>query len=227
MPCRRKNLRDRANEERTTLKGAETVLHARTTLVLYHRDGATVAQLEKDRPLVIGRACAVGCRDSGSRVVAPARAVHVERSGHLARRSRQHERHEEERRAHHVDADRADRRDQHRSGDGEDPHHLVDRSGAARLRRSRSVRRDAGRRDRSRAHVPALARADARQSGEREGSRQHVGEPAADAVAAGRSRRHLWTGGGVGRAAGGDAREPCARSRPSSRAASRGWRATS
>jgi DNA-binding NtrC family response regulator len=48
-------LRDRANEERTTLKGAETVLHARTTLVLYHRDGATVAQLEKDRPLIIGR----------------------------------------------------------------------------------------------------------------------------------------------------------------------------
>jgi DNA-binding NtrC family response regulator len=50
-----KNLRDRANDERTTLKGAETVLHARTTLVLYHRDGATVAQLDKDRPLIIGR----------------------------------------------------------------------------------------------------------------------------------------------------------------------------
>ncbi|MEO8843621.1 MAG: sigma 54-interacting transcriptional regulator [Kofleriaceae bacterium] len=49
-------MRDRANEERTTLKGAaETVLHARTTLVLYHRDGATVAQLDKDRPLIIGR----------------------------------------------------------------------------------------------------------------------------------------------------------------------------
>ena len=41
--------------ERTTVKGTET-LHARTTLVLYHRDGATVAQLEKDRPLIVGRA---------------------------------------------------------------------------------------------------------------------------------------------------------------------------
>ena len=42
--------------DRTTLKGAETVLHARTTLVFYHRDGAKVAQLEKGRPLVVGRA---------------------------------------------------------------------------------------------------------------------------------------------------------------------------
>jgi len=41
--------------ERTTLKGGDTVLHARTTLVLYHRDGAMVAQLEKGRPLVVGR----------------------------------------------------------------------------------------------------------------------------------------------------------------------------
>ena len=51
----RKNLRDRAEADRTTVKGTET-LHARTTLVLYHRDGATVAQLEKDRPLIVGRA---------------------------------------------------------------------------------------------------------------------------------------------------------------------------
>jgi pSer/pThr/pTyr-binding forkhead associated (FHA) protein len=42
-------------EDRTTVKGTET-LHARTTLVLYHRDGATVAQLAKDRPLIVGRA---------------------------------------------------------------------------------------------------------------------------------------------------------------------------
>jgi DNA-binding NtrC family response regulator len=58
-------LRDRAspgsNEamtrpmDRTTLKGGGTVLHARTTLVLYHRDGAMVAQLDKGRPLVVGR----------------------------------------------------------------------------------------------------------------------------------------------------------------------------
>ncbi|HET9620923.1 MAG TPA: sigma 54-interacting transcriptional regulator [Kofleriaceae bacterium] len=42
--------------ERTTLKGGDTVLHARTTLVFYHRDGAQVAQLELTRPLVVGRA---------------------------------------------------------------------------------------------------------------------------------------------------------------------------
>jgi two-component system, NtrC family, response regulator AtoC len=41
--------------ERTTLRGGETVLHARTTLVLYHRDGAMVAQLDKGRSLVVGR----------------------------------------------------------------------------------------------------------------------------------------------------------------------------
>jgi two-component system, NtrC family, response regulator AtoC len=41
--------------ERTTLRGGETVQHARTTLVFYHRDGATVAQLEKGRSLVVGR----------------------------------------------------------------------------------------------------------------------------------------------------------------------------
>src|SRR2546423_3609924 len=53
----RKILRDRANlTERTTLKGADTVLHARTTLVIYHRDGAMVAQLDKGKPLVVGRA---------------------------------------------------------------------------------------------------------------------------------------------------------------------------
>ncbi|HET7503836.1 MAG TPA: sigma 54-interacting transcriptional regulator [Kofleriaceae bacterium] len=39
----------------TTLKGGETVLHARTTFVLYHRDGAMVAQLDKGRSLVVGR----------------------------------------------------------------------------------------------------------------------------------------------------------------------------
>jgi DNA-binding NtrC family response regulator len=39
----------------TTLQGGDTVLHARTTLVLYHRDGAMVAQLDKGRPLVVGR----------------------------------------------------------------------------------------------------------------------------------------------------------------------------
>jgi two-component system response regulator AtoC len=41
--------------DRTTLKGGDTVLHARTTLVLYHRDGAMVAQLDKGRSLVVGR----------------------------------------------------------------------------------------------------------------------------------------------------------------------------
>jgi GGDEF domain-containing protein len=40
----------------TTLKGGDVVLHARTTLVLYHREGASVAQLDKHTPLVIGRA---------------------------------------------------------------------------------------------------------------------------------------------------------------------------
>ena len=38
----------------TTVKG-DTVLHARTTLVFYHRDGAMVAQLDKSKPLVVGR----------------------------------------------------------------------------------------------------------------------------------------------------------------------------
>jgi two-component system response regulator AtoC len=56
----RKLLRDRASEmskpiDPTTLKGGETVLHARTTLVLYHRDGAQVAQLDKGRAVVVGR----------------------------------------------------------------------------------------------------------------------------------------------------------------------------
>jgi DNA-binding NtrC family response regulator len=40
----------------TTLKGGDIVMHARTTLVLYHRDRASVAQLEKGKTLVIGRA---------------------------------------------------------------------------------------------------------------------------------------------------------------------------
>jgi DNA-binding NtrC family response regulator len=53
-------LRDRATDrpalEGPTLKGGATVLHARTTLVVYHRDGAAVAQLDKGRAIVIGRA---------------------------------------------------------------------------------------------------------------------------------------------------------------------------
>src|SRR5436190_2091299 len=58
----RKILRDRASEmskppeQRTTLKGGgDAVVHARTTLVLYHRDGAAVVHLDKGRPLVVGR----------------------------------------------------------------------------------------------------------------------------------------------------------------------------
>ncbi|MBA2540569.1 MAG: sigma 54-interacting transcriptional regulator, partial [Deltaproteobacteria bacterium] len=38
----------------TTVRG-ETVLHARTTLVFYHRDGAIVATLDKGKSLVVGR----------------------------------------------------------------------------------------------------------------------------------------------------------------------------
>ncbi len=38
----------------TTVKG-DTVLHARTTLVLYHRDGAQVVTLDKGKSLVVGR----------------------------------------------------------------------------------------------------------------------------------------------------------------------------
>ncbi len=38
----------------TTVRG-DTVLHARTTLVFYHRDGAMVAQLDKGKALVVGR----------------------------------------------------------------------------------------------------------------------------------------------------------------------------
>jgi DNA-binding NtrC family response regulator len=44
-----------SNPEQTTLKGGDTVLHARTTLVVYHRDGAVVAQLDKGRSIVVGR----------------------------------------------------------------------------------------------------------------------------------------------------------------------------
>ena len=56
----RKKLRDRASDaskrmQQTTVKGADTVLHARTTLVFYHRDGAQTAQLEKGRMIVVGR----------------------------------------------------------------------------------------------------------------------------------------------------------------------------
>jgi DNA-binding NtrC family response regulator len=56
----RKILRDRAKSPAvmvvpTTLKGSETVVALRTTLVLYHRDGATVAHLDKGRSLVVGR----------------------------------------------------------------------------------------------------------------------------------------------------------------------------
>ncbi len=40
----------------TTLKGGtSTALHARPTLVFYHRDGAQVAQLDKGRALIVGR----------------------------------------------------------------------------------------------------------------------------------------------------------------------------
>jgi len=38
----------------TTVKG-DTILHARTTLVFYHRDGAVVAQLDKGKAVVVGR----------------------------------------------------------------------------------------------------------------------------------------------------------------------------
>src|SRR5262245_47301025 len=44
------------SQQQTTVKGGGTVLHARTTLVVYHRDGATVAQLVQGRPIVVGRA---------------------------------------------------------------------------------------------------------------------------------------------------------------------------
>ena len=53
----RKILRDRASDpekQRTTVKG-EGSLHERTTLVFYHRDGATVAQLVRGKPIVVGR----------------------------------------------------------------------------------------------------------------------------------------------------------------------------
>ncbi|MBL9015371.1 MAG: sigma 54-interacting transcriptional regulator [Myxococcales bacterium] len=40
----------------TTLKGGgDAVLHARTTLVFYHRDGSTVAHMDKGKSLVVGR----------------------------------------------------------------------------------------------------------------------------------------------------------------------------
>jgi two-component system, NtrC family, response regulator AtoC len=45
----------KAQEHRTTLKGGDAIVHARTTLVLYHRDGAQVIHLDKGRPLVVGR----------------------------------------------------------------------------------------------------------------------------------------------------------------------------
>ena len=42
----------------TTLKGGDVVLHARTTLVLYYREGASVAQLDKHSTQVgIVRCC--------------------------------------------------------------------------------------------------------------------------------------------------------------------------
>jgi two-component system response regulator AtoC len=49
-------LMSKQHSDRTTLKGGDTVLHARTTLVLYHRDGAMVAQLDKGKSVVVGRA---------------------------------------------------------------------------------------------------------------------------------------------------------------------------
>jgi two-component system, NtrC family, response regulator AtoC len=39
----------------TTLRGETTAQHARTTLVLYHRDGAEVVHMTKARPVVVGR----------------------------------------------------------------------------------------------------------------------------------------------------------------------------
>jgi DNA-binding NtrC family response regulator len=49
-------LRDQANPPGvTTLKGAGTVLMARATLVFYHRDGTTVAHLERGRAVIVGR----------------------------------------------------------------------------------------------------------------------------------------------------------------------------
>ena len=40
----------------TTLKGGgDAVLHARTTLVFYHRDGSTVAHMDKGKSIVVGR----------------------------------------------------------------------------------------------------------------------------------------------------------------------------
>jgi two-component system, NtrC family, response regulator AtoC len=42
------------NKLQTTVRG-DTVVHAKTTLVFYHRDGATVASLDKGRTLVVGR----------------------------------------------------------------------------------------------------------------------------------------------------------------------------
>lgn len=51
-------MRERASQTlkaQATLEGGGTILHERTTLVFYHRDGAIVAQLEKGRSIVIGR----------------------------------------------------------------------------------------------------------------------------------------------------------------------------
>nr|HEX4312962.1 sigma 54-interacting transcriptional regulator [Kofleriaceae bacterium] len=39
----------------TTLKGGGAIVHARTTLVLYHRDGTVVVHLDKGKSLVVGR----------------------------------------------------------------------------------------------------------------------------------------------------------------------------
>src|SRR5450432_1880265 len=39
----------------TTLKTRDVVMHARTTLVFYHRDGTAVAHIEKGASLVVGR----------------------------------------------------------------------------------------------------------------------------------------------------------------------------
>ncbi|MBA3453267.1 MAG: sigma 54-interacting transcriptional regulator, partial [Deltaproteobacteria bacterium] len=44
-----------SNSKERTLKGRARVLQPRTTLVLYHRDGATVAHMDKGRALVVGR----------------------------------------------------------------------------------------------------------------------------------------------------------------------------
>ena len=157
----RKILRDRANPPvPTTLKGGDTVLHARTTLVLYHRDGAMVAQLDR-----VGRSSSVARRRRTSRsriraCRASTRASCWDDQGHLGRGSRA-ARTARRRTASASSARRSSPGDEIAIGPVRvvDAHHVVDRRRAARLRRPRSLRRRARRRAHARAHVPAPARA--------------------------------------------------------------------